>query len=142
MIYTKTRSLRKKFYDNLLDKHRYMLVPQFGMYGAAFAFLIAKLVIVVIVIALSKHYDNIGYSVLDMLKVIIPSWFFMSMGLVLSYSFFMYKFSWVNLFYKIFVLLIYLVYLYFKNRDLISRLKRLDDVKKIKNFLKWKREVI
>src|SRR5690554_1548794 len=79
----------------------FVLVPVYGMYGAAIGFVIGKIIIVVIIVYISNRYQNIGYRVTGMLKIIIPSLFFMTVGLYLSYSKYIQVFSVVNLLYKI-----------------------------------------
>ena len=97
----------------------YILVPLFGIYGAAISFLIAKIIIVIIVIILSKRYDDIGYRAVNMLKIIIPSLLFMGVGLYFSYTKYMSVFSITNFCYKIVLFIIYLIYLYFTNKKAI-----------------------
>ena len=118
----------------------YILVPLFGIYGAAISFLIAKIIIVIIVIILSKRYDDIGYRAVNMLKIIIPSLLFMGVGLYFSYTKYMSVFSITNFCYKIVLFIIYLIYLYFTNKKAIVEiinsgiLKSLFDFKKLNKF--------
>lgn len=98
-----------------------LLVPVYGMYGAAFAFLNAKIIVVAIVVVMSKKYNDIGYRVNDMLKILLPSLLFMWVGLYLSYIKYMTVFSWINLLYKLGVLFAYLIFVYLSNRKEIDR---------------------
>lgn len=98
-----------------------IFVKHYGMYGAALSFVIAKIIIVSIVVAMSKAYDDLGYRVTDMLRTIIPSLLFMASGLYFSYTRYLTVFSWSNLFYKFGVLLVYLVFLYLTNKRLVDR---------------------
>lgn len=104
----------------------YVLVPSFGMYGAGVAFLIAKVTIVIIVVLLSKKYDR-SYSFFRMIKIIIPSLVIMNIGLIFSYTKFTDEFDVFNFLFKLFVLLFYCGFIYFKNRvfinDIVSRYK-------------------
>lgn len=100
----------------------FVLVPRYGMYGAAVAFLIAKVIIVAIVVFISKKYNDIGYRVTRMLKIVVPSLLFMGGGLYFSYTKYMTVFSWINLLFKLGILIIYLVYLYFTNKKMINRI--------------------
>lgn len=99
-----------------------ILVKFYGMYGAAVAFLIAKVIVVSIVVVMSKMYEDIGYRVTDMLKIIIPSLLFMGIGLYFSYTQYLTTFSWVNLLYKMGVLLIYLAFIYLTNRRMANNI--------------------
>ncbi|MEC1760390.1 lipopolysaccharide biosynthesis protein [Schinkia azotoformans] len=100
----------------------YVMVSKFGMYGAAFSFMIAKIIVVAMVIFISKRYDDLGYKVTGMLKIILPSLLFMGVGLYFSYTKYMTEFSWSNFFYKITILLAYLLYIYFTNRNMIKKI--------------------
>ena len=108
------------------------LVPHYGMYGAAVAFLIAKIIVVTIVIVMSKKYDDIGYKVKGMLKIVVPSLLFMGVGLYLSYTKYMTVFSWINLFYKFGILLAYLVFIYLTNRKMINTIIKSGKIQQIK----------
>lgn len=102
----------------------YITIPLYGMYGAAFSFLIAKVIVVAIVAFISKKYDDIGYKVTKMLKIIIPSLLFMGIGLYFSYTKYITEFSWRNFTFKLAILIVYLSYLYFANRKLINIFKK------------------
>jgi len=95
-------------------------VPYYGMYAAAVTFLLAKVIVVSIVVAMSKRYDDIGYKVTGMLRIIAQSLLFMGIGLYFSYTKYMTVFSWINLFYKLCVLLVYLGFVYLTNRKTLS----------------------
>ncbi|MFH0070631.1 polysaccharide biosynthesis C-terminal domain-containing protein, partial [Peribacillus sp. NPDC056705] len=107
------------FFDIILA---YILVPKFGMYGAACAFLIAKVIVVTIIVFISKKYNNIGYRVSEMVKIIIPSLLFIGIGLYLSYTEYLNIFSWFNLSYKLGILLVYMVYIYLTNKKMINNI--------------------
>src|SRR5699024_6041087 len=47
----------------------FLLIPILGMYGAALAFLLAKLIVVTIVIFMARKYNNIGYRLKTMIKI-------------------------------------------------------------------------
>lgn len=100
----------------------FLLVPLYGMYGASISFLAAKIIVVLIVVIMSKKYEDIGYKVGRMLKIIIPSLLFMGAGLYFSYTKYIRIFSWTNFFYKIGVLIVYILYLYFTNKKLIHKI--------------------
>lgn len=113
-----------------------ILVKFYGMYGAAVAFLIAKVIVVSIVVAMSKMYEDIGYRVIDMLKIIIPSLLFMGVGLYFNYTQYLIIFSWINLLYKTGIFLFYLAFIYLTNRSAINNLIRSE---KTQEFLRRKR---
>ena len=71
----------------------FYLVPRYGMYGAAIAFVCAKIIVSSIVIILSKGLMISG-TVLSMLKIIMPSLIFMGLGLYFSYTKYLTAFSW------------------------------------------------
>ncbi len=100
----------------------YLLVPSYGMYGAAFAFIFAKIIMVSIVVFISNQYDDVGYRVTKMISIIVPSLLFMGAGLYFSYTKYMIVFSWGNLIYKLFVLLCYVSFLYLTNRKVIKQI--------------------
>lgn len=107
------------FFDIVLA---FVLVPRYGMYGAAVAFLIAKIIIVAIVVFISKKYNDIGYRVTGMLKIVVPSLLFMGIGLYFSYAKYMTVFNWMNLFYKLGILLAYFIFIYLTNRKSINKI--------------------
>ncbi|WP_105618968.1 oligosaccharide flippase family protein [Vallitalea okinawensis] len=99
----------------------YLLVPHYGMYGSAISFLLAKIIIVYIAIFLSKLYDNVGYSVLKMLSIIVPSLLFMAVGLYFSYTRYLTVFSFSNLIYKVIVVVTYICFVYLTNKKIIDK---------------------
>ena len=109
------------------------LVPNYGLYGAAIAFLIAKVIVVTIIVLISKRYEDVGYKLYDMLKIIIPSILFMVIGLYFSYTKYLEVFCWLNLLYKLFILASYLVFLFITNKNIINRILQSN---KFKMFLR------
>lgn len=119
----------------------FLLVPKYGMYGAAVSFLIAKIAVVVIVVLMSRKYNDIGYRITDMLGTLIPSLLFMGAGLFFSYTKYLEEFSWGNLFYKFAVLIFYLVFVYMTNRKMITRILKSGKIQQIlekRGMTKWK----
>ena len=108
-----------------------LLVPNYGMYGAAVAFLIAKIIIVVIVVLMSNSYVDIGYRVMRMMIIIIPSFLFMAIGLYFSYTKYQMVFSWINLFYKFSIFLTYFIYLYLTNKKMINAIMKSSELQKL-----------
>lgn len=109
----------------------FVLVPRYGMYGASVSFLIAKIIVVSIVVVMSKKHDDIGYKIIDMLKIIIPSLLFMGLGLYFSYTKYMMVFSFVNLLYKFTVLVVYLGFIYFTNRKMINKILKSGEIQQV-----------
>jgi len=109
----------------------FALVPVYGMYGAAIAFVVAKIIIVAIIVYISNRYQNIGYRIADMLKIIIPSLSFMAVGLYLSYSKYVQVFSVVNLLYKTGIFIAYLIFIYLSNRKSINRIIKSGKIQQI-----------
>lgn len=107
----------------------YILIPKLGMYGAAIAFVIARIITVIIVKLFSKKYD-IGYSILKMIRIIVPSLVLMMLGLYFSYTRFLTNLSWYNLIYKMLILFSYLLYLYYSNKNMINRFLERVKIKK------------
>lgn len=99
-----------------------ILVKILGIYGAAVAFLVAKMIVVSVVIMMSRQHNDIGYKVVDMIKIIIPSLLFMGCGLFFSYNRYLTTFSWLNLLYKLGVLFAYLSFVYVTNRGYIKNM--------------------
>lgn len=111
----------------------FILIPQYGMYGAAVSFLIAKVIVVTIIVIMSKKYDDIGYKVTDMLKIVTPSLLFMSIGLYFSYTKYIAVFSWINLFYKFGVLIVYLIFVYLTNKKKIKEIIKSGKIQQVLN---------
>jgi O-antigen/teichoic acid export membrane protein len=109
----------------------FVLVPIFGMYGAALSFLVAKIAVVSIVVVMSRKYHDIGYRIPAMLKVIMPSLLFMGAGLYFSYTKYLTEFSCITLLYKLVILFIYLVFMYMTNRDMMSRILNSGKIKQV-----------
>lgn len=121
----------------------YFMIPKYGMYGAAFAFLIAKMVVTAIVVIISKSYDDIGYKLSYMLKIIICSLMFMVVGLYFSYSKYINVYSLFNFNYKLMVLFSYFICVFIANKKIIvnnlnnkefKRILKINKLKEIENL--------
>ncbi|MEO1814636.1 MAG: oligosaccharide flippase family protein [Acetobacterium sp.] len=86
-----------------------IFIPILDMYGSALADLIAMVIRVGIIVALSMHFEDIGYKLSTFVFLILINVFFISAGLIFSYTTFMYEISLINIAYKIFVVMIYLI---------------------------------
>ena len=98
-----------------------ILVPLAGMYGAAIAFLIAKVIVVSIVVFMARKYNDIGFRIGGMLRTILPSFAFMSIGLFFSYTKYTEEFNLQNLLYKLAVLCLYLLIIRIKYRKFLKK---------------------
>jgi O-antigen/teichoic acid export membrane protein len=112
----------------------FLLIPIIDIYGAAIAFVISKLIIVMIVMFISKKYANIGYKISSITKILAPSIIAMAVGLYFSYTNFIYMLDWRNVVYKIFVVAIYTIFVFLTNRRPI-----LTVLSVIKKYLKNKK---
>lgn len=111
----------------------YILVPYIGMYGSALSFIISKIIMVAIIVWISNKVEDVGYSVVGMLKTILPSLSFMAIGLYYSYTSYIDVFSWLNLGYKFLILFLYTGYVYFVNRAMIKGILSKGIIKNIIN---------
>lgn len=115
----------------------FLLVPQYGMYGAAVSFLVAKIIVVAIVVFMSMKYNNIGYKITYMLRTIIPSLFFMCIGLYFSYTKYLKVFSWINLLYKFAILAAYIIFVYLTNKEMINKLVKSGKIEQLLKKIKY-----
>lgn len=100
----------------------YLLIPDFNMYGAASALVLSNITIVFLVFLMSRNYNIIGYRLSTMIKIICPSFCFMTIGLFFSYTRYLEIFSWRNFVFKLLIFLAYLIYIYFTNKQLLRQL--------------------
>ncbi|MGE7664895.1 oligosaccharide flippase family protein [Ureibacillus composti] len=100
----------------------FILIPKLGMYGAAISFLIAKIIVIFLVVLISNKQVDIGYRVKDMLKIVIPSWIFIGVGLYFSYSKFLLEINFLNFIYKCIILILYLTFVYLTNKKVIIQI--------------------
>jgi O-antigen/teichoic acid export membrane protein len=108
-----------------------ILIPRFGMYGAALSFLIAKICIVIIVVILSRKYNQGMFDVFGMIRTILPSILLIGLGLIFSYTKYEAVFHWGNFLYKCVIVGVYLLMLIYRNRILISSLLKKHKLQRI-----------
>ncbi len=108
-----------------------LMIPLYGIYGAALSFLVAKMVVVIVVIIISRKYNDVGYKVSSMLKILIPFMLFLGVGLYPSYVTYIDSFVLSNFFYKTFIFVLYLVFLYISNFKRINNIISIIDFKKM-----------
>lgn len=85
-----------------------LLIPRMDMYGSVLADAIAMVFRVGIIAALSKHFDDIGYKINKFILLTVIDISFIGIGLIFSYTKYLYQFSWMNIGYKVIILLLYL----------------------------------
>lgn len=121
----------------------FVLIPIYGMHGSAFAFVLAKLLMVFIVYQLSLKYNGIGYKLFEMLKTVMINLSFMYIGLYWSFTRFPLELNLLNVLYKVGVFFAYFLYVYLANRKEIRRLLGKDGIKKmLKSKNSKQREVV
>ena len=99
-----------------------ILIPLYGIYGAAISFLIAKICVVVIVVILCRKYNHGMFDVVGMIRVILPSIILIGVGLIFSYTKYETVFSWGNFLYKCGIVGVYLLILIYRNKILFYSL--------------------
>lgn len=99
-------------------------IPQYGMYGAAFSFTVSKIIMVVIMVYITNKYNNI-YKVKNMLGIIFPGIIAMMVGLVFSYAKYQMKFNIYNFIYKLIVLVFYVIYVFYSNKEEVKKYKEI-----------------
>ena len=111
-------SLTGSFLDIVLAA---ILIPLYGMYGAALSFLIAKICIVAIVVMLCRKYNKGMFRLLGMIKTILPSIVLIPVGLVFSYTRYETLFNWGNFLYKFLLCICYSGFLIIRNKEQVRK---------------------
>ncbi len=93
----------------------FFLVPAYGVNGSIYADILAMIVRVLIVYFFSRKYD-VGLRINDFIINLFIVLAFMFGGLIPSYLWFPYEFSFVNFGYKVLVVLIYMGLVFFIHR--------------------------
>ena len=96
-----------------------ILIPIYGIYGSIAADAIGMFVRVVIVVAISKQFEDIGLKIKDFILNFFIVTFFILLGILPSFINNSNQFSVINFLYKIFVVILYLAMLFFKNKKQI-----------------------
>ena len=97
----------------------YVFIPLYGAYGSILADAVSMVVRVVIIIVISKKYEDTGIHIKDFILNFIVVTTFIFAGLSLSYIFFDDTFSILNLIFKFLVILVYAGLVIFKNKAVI-----------------------
>lgn len=97
------------------------LIPALGVYGSILSDGIAMFVRVVIIIGMSRKFDDVGLKAKDFVFNTLLFVFFILAGSALSFFKYGTSFSLFNFAYKIFVVAIYIVIISIKNKNHFSR---------------------
>lgn len=108
----------------------YVLIQAYGMHGAAIAFLIAKVVVVILVVYMARRYNVIHYKLSKMLRIIVPSIVTMWIGLYFSYQHYPYDINIGNLTYKIAIFLTYSLTIFMLNKKIILKYDMINVIKR------------
>ena len=92
------------------------LISMWGIYGSILADFICMIIRVGIVYILSRKFEDIGLYLRDFIVNFFVVEAFMFGGLFLSYVRFQYVFSFTNFIYKIFVIVLYIVFSFILNK--------------------------
>ena len=93
-----------------------LLIPIWGVVGSIFADGIAMVLRVVIVIIISKQYEDIGIRIHDFVRNFCVVELFIIIGISLSCFKYQTVFSLKNFTFKICVVLVYILYIFISNR--------------------------
>ena len=119
ILFYHEEAARKIFYATLTGSFldiilAALLIPRYGMYGAAVSFLIAKVCVVAIVVMLCREYNHGMFRLIEMIRTILPSICLIGIGLIFSYTKYETIFNWGNFLYKcgivglyIFIMVVY-----------------------------------
>ena len=98
----------------------YFFIKSYGVYGSIAADAVAMILRVLIIVIISKRFDDIGLRVFDFIKNTVVVSVFIFGGLALSYTKYQYTFSLINFAYKIAVVAVYVLLVLFLNRKSIK----------------------
>ena len=102
----------------------FLLIPKYGILGSIAADVLAMIIRVSIVVFLSIKVEVIGLRLKDFSINFLTIVLFIGIGLIPSYLKYQYSFSFINLGYKIFVVLIYVLLLYIRYKQQILAILR------------------
>lgn len=110
-------TLSSSFVNILLS---YYFIPIWNVYGSILADAISMLLRTVIVIIISKQYENIGLKVFDFIKNFLVVESFIILGLFFSITKYQTTFSILNFGYKILITLLYVAIAFIMNRKTVT----------------------
>jgi O-antigen/teichoic acid export membrane protein len=88
----------------------FLLVPRYGMIGAAIATLACSVVWCILLVSISQKYYHVNYSFFSFFKIAL-----VSIAIIFAGHYFSLEVSWLNILLKIGLILIFLACLYFVN---------------------------
>lgn len=94
-----------------------IMIPIFGVVGSIFADGIAMVLRVLIVIIISKQYEDIGIRILDFVRNFCVVELFILIGISLSFFKYQTVFSLKNFIFKVCVIVAYVLYILISNRE-------------------------
>lgn len=100
----------------------FIIVPVMGMYGSAIAYCSSHLICTSLVVFLNRKNADIGYNLFKMVRTVAIALLFICIGILPGFFLVGDKWSWPFILYKLFICLIYLIYLFFSNRRSIREL--------------------
>ena len=86
-----------------------IIIPKYGILGAIISNAVSMVIRVLIVIKISRYYDDIGLKLSVFFKNFIIVEFFIVMGSIFSYTVFYSEFSVLNFIYKIIIIVLYII---------------------------------
>lgn len=98
------------------------MIPKWGAFGSIAADAIAMLFRVMIIVYISEKFDDIGLKIKDFVINFFVVISFIFAGLSLSFLKYSEVFSIYNLVFKIFVVMLYCLFIYFRNKEQIDKL--------------------
>jgi O-antigen/teichoic acid export membrane protein len=127
ILFYHEEAARKIFYATLTGSFldiilAALLIPRYGMYGAAVSFLIAKVCVVAIVVMLCREYNHGMFRLIEMIRTILPSICLIGIGLIFSYTKYETVFNWGNFLYKCGIVGVYLAILLIHYKSVIYKI--------------------
>ena len=108
----------------------FLLIPEVGVFGSILADAVAMVIRVMIIIFISRKYENTGICINIFFRNFIKIALFIFCGLVFSYWKFSNSFNILNFVYKILIVGFYLTILYLQNKKEFVGFKKLLKLKK------------
>ena len=97
-----------------------LLIPFWGVVGSIFADGIAMVLRVLIIIVISRQYEDIGIRVTDFIRNFLIIELFIWLGLSLSFLEYQTVFSLKNFVFKISTVFIYIIYIVVSNKTQVK----------------------
>jgi O-antigen/teichoic acid export membrane protein len=108
----------------------FLLIPAVGVFGSILADAVAMVIRVMIIIFISRKYEDTGICISIFFRKLIKIALFIFCGLVFSYWKFSSSFNILNFAYKILIVGFYLAILYLQNKREFVGFKKLLKLKK------------